>query len=272
MAGLLSFLLNLSAVLVAVGAYFHSAVLLPSLAVFIIAGAYRAYIKGTLAELLSFLRIGLAFAIAWFFKSEASTILPIKGLYGEIASFYSLFLITYILAGQAIGLALKNHFPSKASQFLGALIGAFEGLLIGLFVFVAMSLLPESSLSRNPPDALKFISGSVEKIVAPIMPEQASNAVRAIKTMGKLSQGIDPAKVDSRTLAEVMQPIAQLPEVREVQNNPVVQQLVAQKDIPRLIQHPAVKKLFESPQLRQKMLELDWKKLERALGQKPSGY
>jgi hypothetical protein len=69
---------------------------------------------------------------------------------------------------------------------------------------------------------------------------------------------------------EVMQPLAEMPEIIEVQNNPEIQQLVQQRDIAGLIKHPALQKLMENPNLQQKMLDLDWEKLERALGQQNS--
>lgn len=154
-----------------------------------------------------------------------------------------------------------------ASKLLGSFIGAFEGLLIGLMVLLAIGMVPGSSLADNPPEMLRFVSGSTEKIIAPIIPDEAGNAVRAVKTMSRMAKGIDPEKVDSQAVMEVMQPLAEMPEIMEMQNNPEVQKLIEQRDIAGLVRHPALRKIMENPELQQKMLNLDWKKLERALGQ-----
>lgn len=268
LAGFFLILLNLATIALTAFAFKNSSLALPALALFIISGSCKAYLKGTLAELLSLARIAGAFAAAWFFRGHAAQMLPVKGLLGEIAGFYAIFFLVYLGAGQGIALALKNHEPSMASKTLGAFIGAFEGLLIGLMVMVALTMAPGSSLAENPPEILSFISGSTEKIVAPILPEQAGNAVLAMKTMSRISQGIDPEKVDAQAVMEVMQPLAEMPEVVEIQSNPEVQRLLEQRDMAGLMRHPALRKLLENPELQQKMLNLDWKKLERAMNKK----
>ncbi|MEW6711175.1 MAG: hypothetical protein AB1403_15215, partial [Candidatus Riflebacteria bacterium] len=120
--------------------------------------------------------------------------------------------------------------------------------------------------AEDQPWLFKTISGSAENIVAPILPAEAGNAVTAVKTMGKIAKGIDPAKVDVQAVQEVMRPIAEIPEVREVQSNEEIQKLIAEKNFARLIKHPAMQKLLENQDLQKKLLELDWKKLEKAVG------
>ncbi len=263
-------MLNLGTIAATVFSFKHSQLALPALLLFIISGSFRAYSRGTLAEILSIGRIVCAFGAGWFLRGHLTAIVPLKGILGEVAGFYGIFFLVYLGAGQGIALALKNHQPSMASKVLGAFIGGFEGLLIGMLVMVALSIAPGSSLAGNQPEIIKFISGSTEKMVAPVLPDQARNAVRAVKTMTRLSQGIDPEKVDGKVVMEVMQPLAEMPEIIEVQNNPEIQQLVQQRDIAGLIKHPALQKLMENPNLQQKMLDLDWEKLERALGQQNS--
>lgn len=267
LAGFFLFLLNLGTIAATIFSLKHPQLALPALLLFIITGAFRAYARGTLAEMLSIGRIVCAFAAGWFLRGQLQPILPLKGILGEIGGFYGIFFLVYLVSGQGIALALKNHQPSMTSKVLGAFIGSFEGLLIGMLVMVALSMVPGSSLADNQPEIIKFIGGSTEKIVAPVLPDQARNAVRAVKTMTRLSQGIDPEKVDGKTIVEVMKPLAEMPEVVEIQNNPEIQHLIQQRDIAGLIKHPAMQKLMENPNLQQKMLDLDWKRLERALGE-----
>ncbi len=269
LAGFFSFLLNLATIVLTIGSFKNPELLLPALLMFVVAGAFRAYLKGILAEFLSFARLAVAFAIAWIFKADFTPVLQIKGIFGEIAGFYSLFLLIYISSGYGISIAMKDHHPSMPSKLLASLAGAFEGMLIGLFVLLAISMVPGNRIAEDQPWLFKTISGSAENIVAPILPAKAGNAVTAVKTMGKIAKGIDPAKVDVQAVHEVMRPIAEIPEVREVQSNEEIQKLIAEKNFVRLIKHPAMQKLLENQDLQKKLMELDWKKLEKAFGNNP---
>jgi hypothetical protein len=54
-------------------------------------------------------------------------------------------------------------------------------------------------------------------------------------------------------------------EIAQLQNNPEIQRLLENRDFPALIRHPAIKNLFENPALQEKILNLDWKRIEKAL-------
>ncbi len=265
LTGFLVFLVNLGTIVVTFAAYKNRDLLLIALAMFIFSSGFKAFYQGALAELLSLARLAVSFLAAWLFKAEIANLLPIKGILGEIAGFYSLFILIYLAAGQGIKHALKEHEPSRTSKIFGAGIGAFEGLLIGLFVFFAMSLVPGSSLSENPPEFISKLFGSTEKIVAPMLPEKAGNAVQAMKTMSRISRKLDPAKVDQIELAEAMRPLAEMDEITQLQSNPEIQRLLENRDFPALIRHPALKNLLENPSLQEKIMNLDWKRIEKAL-------
>ncbi|MEW6712190.1 MAG: hypothetical protein AB1403_20385, partial [Candidatus Riflebacteria bacterium] len=105
LAGFFSFLLNLATIGLTIGSFKNPELLLPALLMFVVAGAFRAYLKGILAEFLSFARLAVAFAIAWIFKADFAPVLQIKGIFGEIAGFYSLFLLIYLSSGYGISIA-----------------------------------------------------------------------------------------------------------------------------------------------------------------------
>jgi hypothetical protein len=110
-----------------------------------------------------------------------------------------------------------------------------------------------------------MITGSTEKIISPLIPEEAGKAVRAIKTMSRLSQGIDPEKVDRGEIIEVMKPLSSLPEIQKIQTDEQLQKLVREKDFKKLFKHPTIRKLMQNPELQNKVMNLDWARLERAL-------
>jgi hypothetical protein len=134
-----------------------------------------------------------------------------------------------------------------------------------MLIFVALTIVPGSRLAEHQPQYLKDLTGSTEKILTPLLPDNANKAVKAMKTMSRLSKGIDPQKVDIEKMSKLMRPVAEMPEMQEVQNNPEVQQLIGEKNMRGLFKHPAVRKLIENPQLQEKIMNLDWEQLEQAI-------
>ncbi|GAB4274762.1 MAG: hypothetical protein Kow0029_15320 [Candidatus Rifleibacteriota bacterium] len=263
--GLVSFLLTLAAMSFAAISFTKPAMMLPAIVLFVLSTSLKAYQKGIIAELMAFVRLGAAFTIAWYFKMEAAKLLNLSGILSQIAGFYAVFLLSYPLLGQLVKILMQNHEPSMASKLLGAFTGGFEGLLLGALIFCAMTIIPGSQLAEHQPLFLKELIGSTEKIVAPILPEEATKAIQAAKTMSRLSKGVDPNKVDRLELAETLKPITELPEVKAIQSDPEFQKIVAQKDLKKILNHPKVMKLMESPELQKKFLQIDWQRLERAL-------
>ncbi|MDN5278000.1 MAG: Colicin production protein [Clostridiales bacterium] len=265
MAVFVSFILTLSAASFAAYSYYQPNMMLVAIGLFVFSAAFKAYQRGMLAELLSYGRLIGAFMLGWFFKAPVGTLIGVNGIFASIAGFYLLFFCSYLLAGWFIKTILKNHEPSMPSRFLGAIAGGFEGLVISLFVFIAMTLIPGSQLASHQPEFLKMITGSTEKIISPLIPEEAGKAVRAIKTMSRLSQGIDPEKVDRGEIIEVMKPLSSLPEIQKIQTDEQLQKLVREKDFKKLFKHPTIRKLMQNPELQNKVMNLDWARLERAL-------
>lgn len=267
LVGFFSFSLSVASILLAIAAFKLPFLMLPAILLFILSSSLKAFRKGILAELLSFVKLAGAFALGWYFKIEAGQLLNIKGIFSSIVGFYAIFLTIFFATGKLISAALRNHQPSLPSRLLAAFAGAFEGLILGTFTFFAMTMIPGSQLAEHQPGFLKDLTGSTEKMIAPLLPKEASNAIRAVKTMSQLSKGVDPSKIDREELLTVMQPISQIPEIQKIQNDPEIQKLIAKKDFPRLLRHPTIVKLMENPDLQGKLLGLDWKRLDKALNQ-----
>ncbi len=263
--GLIPFLISCAAIGMAVLSYGTPAFMFPAILLLILASAIKSWQKGIFICLLSYLRLVLAFGAGWLFKTEIGQLLNITGIFRDIAGFYATFLGLYFILGRMIKMIARSNQPAIFSKILGSIAGGFEGLVFGMLIFVALTIVPGSQLAEHQPQYLKDLTGSTEKILTPLLPDNANKAVKAMKTMSRLSKGIDPQKVDIEKMSKLMRPVAEMPEMQEVQNNPEVQQLIAEKNMRGLFKHPAVRKLIENPQLQEKIMNLDWEQLEQAI-------
>jgi uncharacterized membrane protein required for colicin V production len=262
---LISFLIGLSAIVLAVFSYHMAVLIIPALVLLTANSAFKAWNKGIFLSLMSYVRLIFAFGLGWLFKTEAGLLFGIKGFLRDIAGFYALFFLSYFVIGRMIAVMEKKFRPGSISRFFGAIAGGFEGFIIGIFIFLAMTMIPGSDLIEHQPEFLISIAGSAKNLVSPLVPEKAKQVLEAVQTMTKLSGKINPEKIDQEKVYTIMQPIAEMPEIIEVQNNPEIQRMIATKNFSGLLKHPAMLKLLENPELQDKIINLDWKGLEKAV-------
>jgi uncharacterized membrane protein required for colicin V production len=110
----------------------------------------RAFQRGIICEALSLLRLTTTFATAWFFCDKAGNLLGIPGFIGSISGFYLLVFIGYLIFGRLIQLIAPENVPSITSKLLGALTGAFEGIILAWILFFFMASLPGSKVPGIP--------------------------------------------------------------------------------------------------------------------------
>ncbi len=227
----------------------------------------RAFNRGIFNEILSFLRLLGSFAIGWFFGKHAGEALGLPGILASISGFYLLFFLSFTFLGKLIAEIGKEKPLSMATKVLGAFAGAFEGIILAWVIVFSVYSLPNSKLPEYYPGLFERFSAPVENMLAPVLPEQAQSTMNAVKTAQKLIRGVDPQKVDRQALNEVIMPIAEMPEVKVLQNNSQVQQLIQNRDFKGLIQHPSVRSFLENKDVQQRLMNFDWQKLDKALNQ-----
>lgn len=268
---LFSFLLSISSFLLMAASYKNHVYIVPAILILTAASAIKAYQKGILQEMMAYLKLFVAFMAGWLLKAQVGSILPVPALFSGIAGFYLVFLLTYLFFPLFARLVISKSSPGPASKFLGALAGALEGGILGIIIFIALTLIPGSDLADHQPPILRSLTSKAEKVIEPMLPEKASKTIKAIKTMTRISKGgIDPKKVDRKELTEVFKPLSTIPEVKEIQSDPELRSLIEKKQIKKLIKHPAIEKLAKSPELQEKILQIDWNRLEQALGINPN--
>jgi uncharacterized membrane protein required for colicin V production len=236
-----------------------------------IASAIKAYQKGIIKELLAYIKLILAFVAGWFFKGQVGALLPVPGLFASIAGFYLVFLSVFLLFPLAARFITPEKEPGSLSKLFAALAGAIEGLALGMILFIALTIIPGSDLANHQPPLLKSLTSKASKALEPMLPAKAGKTIKAVKTMTRISRGgIDPKKVNREELAEVFKPLNDIPEIKQIQNDPELRKLIAEKQIKKIIKHPAIEKLARNPELQEKFLQIDWNRLEHALGITPN--
>lgn len=269
-AWVLSFFSGVIAIGFAIKSFTQPVLIYPALAATMFSAVIRAWRKGIVNEGLSILRLVGAFSMGWFFSEEAGKFIGLPGILGSIAGFYALFFTSFFIFGRLIWLLTdENNEPDMVSKLLGAFVGGFEGLILCWVVFFSVYSIPGSKLAEFYPDMFQKFTTPVENILRPVLPESAGNAVQTIKTAQKLAQGFDAAKVDREAVVEIMSPLTEMPEIQALQNDPEIQQIAAEKDFQKLLQNKNFRNLMESKELQERMMNLDWKKLEKAISPQP---
>ncbi|MGM0599594.1 MAG: CvpA family protein [Candidatus Rifleibacteriota bacterium] len=241
--------------------------IIPAILMFIVASTIKAYQHGLIKELLAYIKLITAFFAGWFLKAQVGSLLPVPGLFSSIAGFYLVFLLVFLLFPLLARLITPRSEPGSISKIFAAFAGALEGLVLGLIIFIALTLIPGSDLADHQPPLLRSLTSKASQVIEPMLPAKAGKTIKAVKTMTRISKGgIDPKKVDRQELIEVFKPLSTIPEIKQIQNDPELRKLIAEKQIKKIIKHPAIQNLAKNPELQEKVLQIDWERLERALG------
>jgi len=225
----------------------------------------RAYQRGIYRELITLLRFFGSLTLGWYFSAEVGRLLGLPAMVAAISGFYITFISLYLLSGLLIRIfSKKTKDLAIAEKLLGGLLGGLEGVILTWVLVFTLSLLPGSKISEYYPQFSQF-TGPVENMLAPIMPEEAAQTVQMVKSVQRITQNFKPEKVDKAALQEILLPLAEMPELVALQQDESLQKLVEERDFQGMLNHPAMRNLLESEELRQRMQNIDLKKLERAL-------
>jgi len=229
----------------------------------------RSYQRGIVKETLSLLRITGSIALAWFVAESVGKAMGLPGLFATISGFYLTFFIGFLVSGKLINWFSLNKEPAIAEKLLGGFIGGFEGILVAWILLLALCALPNSQMSSYYPQLFSKFTGPIDKMLAPLLPEQANNAVHMMKAAQRVAKNFNPEKVDREALQEVFTPLAEMPEIMAIQQDQSIRELVEKKDFVALLNHPTLRNLLESKDVQEKLKNMDWEKLERALSPEP---
>lgn len=268
-SGLLFFILSCVSAFLAFKAISEPFYIFAAIALSFIASIYRAFQQGIINESMAILRIIATFALAWFLAETVGQALGLPGFFATMTGFYLTFFVTFIVTGKIIVYLRSDQQPSIVEKLLGGFVGCFEGILMAWLIVITVSTIPGSQLQKHYPGFFTQFTRPVENMLAPVLPEQAGDAVKVMKSAQRIAQNFKPEKVDRAALQEILTPIAEMPEIAELQNDQSVREMVEKKDFAALIGHPALRKLLESPELQQKIKNMDWAKLEQALAPAP---
>jgi len=226
---------------------------------------FRAYQRGIFHELSTLLRFAGSLALGWYLSAYVGKALGMPVLLSAISGFYLTFISVFLLSGVLLKwFRNEKDEPSIPEKILGGLLGGFEGIIVSWLLIFTLSILPNSRIADFYPQFSQF-TGPVENMLAPVMPEEAAQTVQMVKTVQRISRNFKPEKVDRAALQEILMPLAEMPELVALQEDESLRELVAKKDFKAVFNHPALRNLLESEELRAKMQNIDLKKLERAL-------
>lgn len=229
----------------------------------------RAYQGGIINEALAILRVIGSFILAWFMAEPLGKALGLPGFLATITGFYLTLFVGFIVSGQLILWLKSSAEPSIPEKLLGGIVGGLEGVLIAWILLIGVSALPNSKMAGYYPQFFSQFTGPVEKMLAPVLPDQANSAVQVMKSAQRIASNFNPEKVDRQALQEIITPIAEMPEIMAIQQDQSIKALVEKKDFMALINHPALRTLLESKELQDKLKNLDLQKLEQALSPTP---
>jgi len=225
----------------------------------------RAYQRGIVKESLAVLRIVGMLALAWFLAESVGKVLRLPGFLATLAGFYLTFFIGFLVSGKLISWFSSDEEPSIPEKLLGGLIGGFEGIIVAWILLLALCAMPNSKMANYYPEFFSQFTGPIDKMLAPVLPEQANNAVYMMKSAQKIAKNFDPEKVDRVALQEIFTPLVEMPEIMAIQQDESLRELVEKKDFRALLNHPTLRNLLESKEVQEKLKNMDWKRLERAL-------
>lgn len=268
-SGLLFFIFNVLAAVCTFKALSEPPYIFAAMGFTFIACISRAYQGGIINEAMAILRIAGSFALAWFLAEHAGKALGLPGFLATITGFYLTLFVGFIVSGQLILWLNAGSNPSIPEKLLGGIVGGLEGVLVAWILLIGVCALPNSKMAGYYPQLFAQFTGPVEKMLAPVMPEQANSAVQVMKSAQRIANNFNPEKVDRQALQEILTPIAEMPEIAAIQQDQGIRDLVEKKDFMALINHPALRTLLESKDLQEKLKSLDLQKLERALSPRP---
>lgn len=225
----------------------------------------RACRRGIFREFFTLLRFIGSLLLAWYFSAAVGSMLGLPLMLAAISGFYLIFLVLFLGSGFLSKFFISNKEEiSIPAKLLGAMLGGFEGVIVAWILVFTLAMLPNSRLADYYSEFSQF-SAPVENMLAPIIPEQAAQSIELVKTVQRISSNFKPEKVDRQALQEIITPLAEMPEITALQEDAGIRELVENRDFKGLLNHPALRNFLESEELRQRMQNIDLKKLERAL-------
>jgi uncharacterized membrane protein required for colicin V production len=226
---------------------------------------FRAYRRGIYLEFVTLLRFFGSLTLGWYLSADVGRALGLPLMLATVSGFYLTFITLYLVSGALIKrYSKKDAEPSIPEKILGALLGGFEGIILAWVLVFTLSLLPNSKVSEYYPQFSQF-TGPVENMLAPVMPEEAAQTVQMVKTVQRITQNFKPEKVDRAALQEIILPLAEMPEMVALQEDESLRKLIEKRDFQAMLNHPALRNFLESEELRNRMQNIDLKRLERAL-------
>ena len=232
------------------------------------ASIIRAYQRGIVKEAQAILRIVGSLILAWFLAETVGRALGFPGFLATITGFYITLFTGYLLSGLLINCFKTEEEPSIPEKILGGLVGGFEGVIVVWLLLLGLCALPNSQMASYYPRFFSRFTGPIDKMLAPVLPEQANSAVQLMKSAQRIASNFNPEKVDREALQEILTPLAEMPEIVAMQQDESLRKLVEKKDFMALLNHPALRNLLESREVQEKLKNMDWQKLERALSPK----
>lgn len=269
LVGVLAFLINILGISLAILSLQFPILIIPGIACITFSSSLKAFKKGVGAQLFSLSRFFVSIMLGYLFHAQAGAFLGLKGLGATVSGFYLVFFFVFILLTGAFSLMFKKSRPSIYAQLLGALMGFFEGIIISWFIFISLTLVPGSKLSEFNPELIKTLTGSTEKMLAPLLPAEANEAINAIKVARQLSHKLDPKKVDMKKIQQTLEPIAQLPQIIAIQQNPKTQTMLQERNFKGLMASKEFQDLINSPDVQEAIKQIDWVELQKALSIPP---
>lgn len=267
--GVLAFLIGIMGISLAVLSLRFPVLIIAGMACIILSSSLKAFNKGVGAQLFSLTRFFGSIALGYIFHAQAGAFLGLGGLGATVAGFYLIFFSVFIGLTILFSLVFKKGRPSIHAKLLGGLVGFFEGIIISWFVFISLTLIPGSKLSEYNPELIKALTGSTEKMLAPLLPTEANDAINAIKVARQLSHQLDPKKVDINKIQQTLEPISGLPQVIAIQQNPKTQAMIKERDFKGLMSSKEFQNLISSPEVQEAIKQIDWVELQKALSIPP---